>query len=218
MQALTTPSQAPRLSTSLRSILQGGLSFGIAFALPFILIVFSPMFEQVTGLPNEKEGGIILFSTLLIGVVGGGALFGLTMAGAIGSEARKRAAIVGAITLPLAMFAGLALSIQGETIQLGLSTHGLFTLVFPIVTAAVLLIVAGILGRTLSVERPFLRALPAVILTWVAYMVTIYLLRELFQWQVGTGDRAMVKVAMVGDLVAATAGGALWIASLRRSV
>lgn len=217
MQSLTTPSQAPRLATSPWSILQGGLSLGIAYALPFIMIVFSPMIEQITGLRNDSTGGSIILSLIFIGTVAGGALFGLTTANSVGSDIRKRAAIVGGLTLPLAMFAGFAFAIQGETIQLGLSTHGLFTLVFPVMTAAVLLIVAVILGRTLSVGRPFVRALPAVILTWAAYMVAIYLLNELFQWQVGTGDRAMVKIAMVGNLVAATVGGAVWIASLRRS-
>lgn len=213
MQPVTAPSQAPRTLTDPWSIVKGGLSFGIAYSLPFIVFVFSPSIEVLT---DETTSGFIFPILAIIGIFAGGALFGLTTARAVASEAHRRAAIVGGLALPVLMFAGFAVAIQGESVQLGLSTHGLFTLVFPLMTAAVLLAVAMLLGWTLGVKRPFLRALPAAALAWAAYMLAIFLVNKLFHWQVGTGDRAMVKVAMVGDLIAAIIGGAAWIASLRR--
>lgn len=218
MQPVAVQSQAPQASTGLWPILKGGLTFGITYALPFIMFVCFATIQQLSRLQDDRTAGLIIVPLFFLCIIAGGSLLGLTAAKAVASAASRRAAIVGGITLPLAMFAGLAFAIQGESIQLGLSSHGLFTAVFPVMTAGVLLIVATILGRTLAVERAFLRTLPAAAVAWAAYMVTIFLLNKLFHWQVGTGDAAMVKIAMVGDLISATIGGALWIASLRRSV
>lgn len=217
MQPVAVQSQAPRASISLWTILKGGLAFGISYSLPFIMFVCFATIQQLASLQDDQTAGLILMPLFVLSIIAGGALLGLTAAKTVASQASKRAAIVGGITLPLAMFAGLAFAIQGESIQLGLSSHDLFTAVFPVMTAGVLLIVATILGRTLSVERAFLRALPAAAVAWAAYMVTIFLLNKLFHWQVGTGNAAMVKITMVGDLISATIGGSLWITGLRRS-
>lgn len=213
MHALSSPGK--QHAASRWSLLHGSLLYAIAYSLPFIMIVISPYLNLGE---EDLVDGLLFFGAILIGMLAGGALFGRTAAGVIGSALKWRAAIVGGVTLLLMTFAGLALAILGETVPVpGLSTHGLFTVVFPLMSALVLLVVTGLLGWALSVKRPFLRALPAAGLTWIAYMVAIYLLNLLFHWQVGSGNRAMVKVAMVGDLVAAVAGSALWIANLRRT-
>lgn len=185
----------------------------MGYGFPFLLIVFGPQIEAWINLP-ENLMGLILLPIILIGISVGGALFGLAVAKTVGSHRRGRAALLGGLTLPLITIAGFMLAVQGERVQ-GITPAQLFALAFPLMSGGVILGVAAVIHWAVALDRPLWRAVPAAVVVWAVYLLTVWLLDLLLDWHVGGGNRAMVKVALVGNVVAATAGGALLIARLR---
>jgi hypothetical protein len=52
--------------------------------------------------------------------------------------------------------------------------------------------------------------------TGVTYLVVVLVLDQLPGWRVGGGDKAMVRVAMLGNLLAGTVGGSIAFGLLSR--
>jgi hypothetical protein len=91
-----------------------------------------------------------------------------------------------------------------------------FRVAFVLASATAALLCTFGVARLLGVRHGLNAALLTAVATGATYLVVALLLDQLPGWRVGGGDKAMVRVAMIGNLLAGAVGGSIAFILLSR--
>jgi hypothetical protein len=199
--------------SDLLDLVQAGACLGVAAGYFWAFLVFvGPLLDHSPAW-LERVGPPVAVGLLLATWIGGGARFGWLLRRRLGVGGRG-GAILGGVVAPVMMVLGLALALRVE--HFALEERGVAAELLPYVfTAAFAPHAAGLVfALTLTVGlasrsgRSWRGALGAAALAGFAFVALSLLLNQLPGWRVGNGERAMVKVALVANTLAAAVGGA----------
>lgn len=191
--------------------LPAGLLVGGAASLFWAFIYAVP----VLGLPKAMERYAVIFvlATTLGAWLAVGAAFGLLARRRLGRCSSLRVAIAGGVTFVVASFVGMvgAGLVEGLAVGEGGVDRRLLPIVFAAAFAGYLAGVVAALtlavGLVLRVPGILRCALLAGAVTAAGYLVIALALNLLPGWRVGGGEGAMIKVALVANLLTGIVGG-----------
>jgi hypothetical protein len=141
---------------------------------------------------------------------------GYVFAGLMRTGSWRRSAMVG-LTLMLACLGGFvfAAGFEGVGMQQPDATRlALFRVAFVGASTLVALVSTAVAARVFGIDGWLRPALLVATATGVTYLLVSLVLDALPGWHVGGGDRAMLKVATVANLLAGLVGGAVAFALL----
>ena len=184
------------------ALLTGATVAGVGASLPFTYIYLARPQE-----PHWSHLGVV-FGGLFVT----GALYSLLVAGARGRQIHARATVGPGGALLGATAAGIVAGFFAEPGLAGLPLPVVFAVVFPPIVAGVALMYTLALGRTLRIRGPGRYAVAAALAGGTVALAVVLATNPLPGWQVGSGDRAMIKVGWLGTLLGGAAAGALYMA------
>jgi hypothetical protein len=215
----STPGRSPRLSDHA----QAGLSLALAAGSFWAFVVFvGPLLMHAPSWV-ETVGPPAVIALVLGSWIGGGAWFARVVGRRLG-RGGWRGPVAAGVAAPLLTIAAVAAALQVEHLAV---TEGrvaaallpyAFIAAFAPYAAGLVLVLTLAAGLAAGSRRTSRSALAAAALTAALFVALSLLLDQLPGWRVGAGDRAMVKVALVANTLAAAGGGAAALALLARGV
>ena len=212
----STRGRLPPVSDHARAAASLALAVGVFWG--FVVVVEPLISHAPAGF--ESVGPPALLALVLGSWSGGGVWFARVVGRRLGGGG-WRGPVAGGLAAPvvtLATFAA-ALSVEQFAVTEGRVAAALMPYVF---TAAFAPYAAGlVLVLTLAAglgtgSRTWRSALAAAALTATVFVALSLVLNQVPGWRVGGGERAMVKVALVANTLAAAAGGAAALALVAR--
>ena len=204
----STPIPALRPSAGLALGLLGGAAVGIGVCSLFALLLALPAIESVVGawaLPS-----------LVLGTLAAVLVAGATSAWLVARARAQRAGWVRLVGLGVVLVvAGCVVLIPlGAAEEFGVQQPDpgrllTFRVAFVGASAAIALTCTATAGWMFGLRRWLAHALLVAVVTASAYLVVVLVLDPLPGYHVGGGDRAMLKVATLANLIAGWIGGTL---------
>jgi hypothetical protein len=209
------PAVHPRVTTAPGATLAAGLLVGCAEALFFALILarlplqvltwqwFGP--SAVSALDSVFIGAVVVAAL----AAGWGVAWLLRRSGLRGAWWRF---IVAGPSLLVASTIGVLIAGTLEPIGLPLPDAQrllVFRAAFVAASATAALLCTLTVALALLVESPFRKAALTAVVTGGVFLIVALAVDPIPGWHVGGGDKAMVRVAMLGNLLAGAAGGAI---------
>ena len=218
------PQGGPAPGLLVRS-LAAGLLVGPTVSLLFACLLWEPnlrpVFRAVLGRSRVDVGlPITVVAVTVLAALAAGATFARLVLAYRGQRPGFRRPSVVAVAFLLASVAGVFLAGSLEPVGVALPDAQrlvVFRVAFVGASALVALLSTAIAGWTLGLRHALPRALAVTALTAATYLAIAVAVDPLPGWHVGGGDRAMLKVATVGNLIAGLVGGATAFALLARA-
>jgi hypothetical protein len=189
-----------------------GFAECLLFALDLARVPIQTMVWRLLGF--EASLAVPAVSTVLIFVapVVAGCGFALLAGAQAGRTPWWRIGLSG-VSLLAASAVGFLIAAILDPVANGLDDSGrlmVFRVAFVLASGTAALVCTWSVARLLRAPDPVRRALSVAALTAATYLVFLMLIDLLPGWHVGGGDKAMPRIAMVGNLLAGTVGG--WLA------
>ena len=210
-----------RSRSDLADRVQAGASLGLAVGFFWAFLVFVGPLLKHSPAWLELVGPPAVLALVLASWIGGGAWFGWLLQRRLGAGGRA-CAITGGVVAPVVIVLGLAVALRVEGfavheggVAVGLLPH-VFTAAFAPHAASLVFALVLTVGLRYRAAGTWRSALVASALAALVFVVLSLALNQLPGWRVGGGDRAMIKVALVANTLAAAIGGATALALLAR--
>jgi hypothetical protein len=146
----------------------------------------------------------------IVSTLAAGSAFASIVGAARGARSWRRTALVG-VSLMLASLGGFVFAAAFEEVgmrQPDATRLLLFRVAFVGASCLVALVSMAVAARAFALEHALQRTLLVVVITGATYLTVVMGLDFFPGWHVGGGDRAMLRVATVGNLLAGWVGGA----------
>jgi hypothetical protein len=187
-----------------------GVAESLFFALVLAQTAIKTVVWQLFGWPasllvDPAAIGLVIVSPVLAGT----GFAWLLSRQQSGPTARWRLGLVGPFLL-ISSTVGLVVASALEPVALSRDDSGrllVFRIAFTTASGLAALLCTTSVAATLRLPSVWRRAGLTALVTAATYLVVLLLVDQLRGWHVGGGERAMVKVAMLGNLVAGTVGG-----------
>ncbi len=158
---------------------------------------------SITGAPDVIDFGAL--TLMIVTTVGAGAGFALVLHRRV---AWWRVALSG-VALLVSSLIGVVIAGALEPFEASVGTVRAFQVAFAIASGCAAVLCTLAVGWLLRVDATVRKAVLVGAVTAVAYLAFALLIDRMPGWRVGGGDMAMPRVAMLGNLVSASVGGAL---------
>jgi hypothetical protein len=195
------------LAVSISPALAAGLMVGIAESLFFVFTLLHTPVERALG---RGAMGIVDVTAIIV-ICAAPIAAGAGFAWLVDRQSAWWRVALSGVALLLASIVGVVVAAGLE--PLGLSNPGLlvrvFQLAFVLASGIAAVVCSWAVARLLRVDAALKKATLVGLITGLTYLVVAMLLDTLPGWRVGTGDMAMPRVAMLGNLVSGTVGGTL---------
>jgi hypothetical protein len=190
--------------------LVAGLLVGIAECLFFALVLVGGPLERQFGHAAMGSIGAVAIALCVLAPFAAGWIF-VKLARRDSDRDRFPAWCAGVLLLLaslLGMVVALTFEAQGQSAS-GTQLVRIFQAGFVTASGVAALLCSWGVGAMLHVRAPFRTAAIIGIATALTYLVVALFLDTLPGWRVGGGDMAMPRVAMLGNLISGTVGGAV---------
>jgi hypothetical protein len=202
------------------AILAGGL-IGLGVSALFGFLLFEPVLVSTLrvrlgwNLSSDALGPWAV-PLAVVSTLAAGSAFGSVVSAARGAGSVRRSVVMG-VTLMLASLGGFVFAAAFEEIgmrQPDATRLLLFRVAFVGASCLVALVSMAVAARVFALEHAWRRTVLVVAITGATYLAVALGLDVIPDWHVGGGDRAMLRVATVANLVAGWVGGAVACALL----
>lgn len=187
-----------------------GVAECLFFALTLARLPIQGLVWQFFGWPATQLIDPIVLALVLVAPIMAGVGFAWLLSGQRGTPtARWRLGLVGPY-LWLASTLGLLVALGLEPVALRLDDSGrllVFRIAFTLASGLAAFACTASVAATLRIDGVLPRAARTGAVTALTYFLVLLVVDQLPGWHVGGGDKAMVRVAMLGNLLAGTTGG-----------
>jgi hypothetical protein len=203
----STPSIAA--ARRLAIALCAGLLIGAAECLFFLLALNHLHIElalwRAFGLSSAAVGTLAILACVIAPVPAGSAFTWLATSGRAGWPR----AVLSGVCLLLASLAGLVVALGLEPLGQSGNVLLIFRMAFTVASGVAALLCTWEVGRLLGLDDAWRMGVLVGAVTAATYLVYALLIDQVPDFHVGGGNMAMPRVALLGNLLAGTAGGAV---------
>jgi hypothetical protein len=164
--------------------------------------------HSLTSLLGEGPAGILFVVTIMGAVFGAGVTFAVCVGYSRSEHGLDRRYVIGAMFVGVA-FLGLLVPMAFEPVGLRSGPLMTFRIAFVAASSAIAFVATAIASRLLGLRESLTTAAIVAAATGASYLLVALVVDPIPGWHVGGGDRAMVKVAALGNFTAGLIGGAV---------